>query len=145
VQAEASGKPKGLGENLGFFPFPAVDGGKGTTTDAFGGGGGFAIGKDAPDEAVDFLKNLLSIDNQRKAAATGAIIPVVKGAEDALTDPNAKTVAQTLAAASGFQLYLDQAYAPEVGQEVNETVAQLLAGKMSPEKVTQAITDVAQR
>jgi raffinose/stachyose/melibiose transport system substrate-binding protein len=145
VQAEASGKPKGLGENLGFFPFPAVDGGKGTTTDAFGGGGGFAIGKDAPDEAVDFLKNLLSIDNQRKAAATGAIIPVVKGAEDALTDPNAKTVAQTLAAASGFQLYLDQAYPPEVGQEVNETVAQLLAGKMSPEKVTQAITDVAQR
>ncbi|MCW6010116.1 ABC transporter substrate-binding protein, partial [Micromonospora sp. CPCC 205371] len=130
---------------LAFSPPPAGGGGGGGPPAACGGGGGFAIGKDAPDEAVDFLENLLSIDNQRKAAATGAIIPVVKGAEDALTDPNAKIVAQTLASASGFQLYLDQAYPPEVGQEVNETVAQLMAGKMSPEKVTQAITDVAQR
>jgi raffinose/stachyose/melibiose transport system substrate-binding protein len=145
TQKEASGKPQGIGEDLGFFPFPAVDGGKGTASDAFGGGGGFAIGKDAPDEAVDFLKFLVSIDNQRKAAATGAIIPIVKGAEDGLKDPNAKIVAETLGASTGFQLYLDQAYAPEVGQEVNEAVAQLMAGKMAPDKVTKTITETAQR
>lgn len=145
VQAETSGKAGGLGENLGFFPFPAVDGGQGAVGDAFGGGGGFAVGKDAPDQTVDFLKFLVSADNQRKAAATGAIIPIVKGAEDGLKDPNAQIVAQTLGSATGFQLYLDQAYPPEVGQEVNETVAQLMAGKMSPDQVAKAITETAQR
>lgn len=34
VQADAG---KGLGDDLGFFPFPAVDGGKGTITEVFGG------------------------------------------------------------------------------------------------------------
>ncbi|GFJ94538.1 extracellular solute-binding protein [Phytohabitans rumicis] len=143
VQKEASGK--GLGADLGFFPFPAVDGGKGSASDAFGGGGGFAVGKDAPKETVDFLKFLVSVDSQKKEAATNAIVPVVKGAEEALTDANQKVVAQTLASATGFQLYLDQAYAPEVGQEVNEQVAQLMAGKRSPEQVTKAITETAQR
>ena len=41
---------------LGWFPFPSVDGGAGQPTDAFGGADGFAVGKDAPPEAVDFLK-----------------------------------------------------------------------------------------
>ena len=40
---------------LGWFPFPSVEGGAGAATDAFGGGDGFAVGKDAPPEAVDFL------------------------------------------------------------------------------------------
>ena len=32
---------KGLGDDLGFFPFPAVEGGKGAITEVFGGGGGY--------------------------------------------------------------------------------------------------------
>ena len=42
--------------NLGWFPFPSVSGGTGEATDGFGGGNGFAVGKDAPPEAVEFLQ-----------------------------------------------------------------------------------------
>jgi raffinose/stachyose/melibiose transport system substrate-binding protein len=142
TQKEWSSNKKGLGDKLGFFTFPAVDGGKGQPTDAFGGGNGFAIGKDAPEKTFDYMKNLMTVENQRVLAATGAITPTVKGAEDALTDPNLKAVAAAVASATGFQLYLDQAWPPAVGTQVNDSVAALVAGKATPEQVSQQITSV---
>jgi raffinose/stachyose/melibiose transport system substrate-binding protein len=41
------------------------------------------------------------------------------------------------------QLYLDQAYAPAVGQAVNDAVQQLFAGKASAEQVSKKIADAA--
>ncbi|HEY9524712.1 MAG TPA: ABC transporter substrate-binding protein, partial [Thermopolyspora sp.] len=117
--------------------------GQGSAADAFGGGGGFAVGKNAPPATMDFLKYISSVDVQKAAVATGSIQPVVKGAETALTDENLKTVSKTLSDASGFQLYLDQAYPPAVGQEVNDSVAALIAGSKAPEQVAQDITTTA--
>ncbi|TDB75875.1 extracellular solute-binding protein [Micromonospora sp. KC723] len=143
VQASSSTSKKGIGDKLGFFPFPAVDGGKGSASDAFGGGNGFAVGKDAPASTVDFLKFLLTADNQRRAAKTGAVLPTVKDAADAISDPNQKIVAENLAKASGFQLYLDQAYPPAVGQQINDSVAELIAGTKTPAQIVKDITQVA--
>jgi raffinose/stachyose/melibiose transport system substrate-binding protein len=145
VQKDSSAGKKGLGDRLGFFAFPAVDGGKGQGTDVFGGGGGFAVGKDAPPEAVEFLKFVAQPDNARIEARTAGTLPVVAAAQDAVTDPNLRLVADTLAKSTGFQLYLDQAYAPAVGQQVNDSVAELLAGRTSPEKVVEAITTAAKQ
>lgn len=94
-------------------------------------------------ETVQFLKFLLEVANQRRAAETGGVLPVTKGAEDAIKDPNLAAVHKALAEATGFQLYLDQAYPPAVGQQVNDSVAQLIAGSASPQQVTEAITTVA--
>ncbi|WP_229402344.1 extracellular solute-binding protein [Micromonospora okii] len=143
VQASSSTGKKGLGDKLGFFVFPAVDGGKGSASDAFGGGNGFAVGKDAPAATVDFLRSLLSVDNQRRAAKTGLVLPTVREAVDGIADPNNKIVAQTLAGATGFQLYLDQAYPPAVGQQVNDSVAELFAGNKTPAQIVKDITTVA--
>lgn len=132
---------KGLGNDLGFFPFPTVEGGQGAATEAFGGGGGFAVRKGAPDAALDFLK-FLSVTNQSKLVQAN-ILPVVKGAEASIPDPNQKAVATTLAGATGFQLFLDQAFPPAVGQEVNDSTADLIAGKKSPEQVAESVTKVA--
>ncbi|GII24492.1 extracellular solute-binding protein [Planosporangium mesophilum] len=145
VQNDTSTNKKGIGDKLGFFPFPAVEGGKGAVTEAFGGGNGFAVGRNAPPATIEFLKFLVQVDNQRKAAATGAVVPVVKGAEDAIKDPNIAAVQKTLAAATGFQLFLDQAYPPAVGQQVNDSVAELIAGKASPQQVVRAVTDAAHK
>ena len=145
TQRDNSAGKKGLGDRLGFFAFPAVDGGKGQIGDAFGGGGGFAVGKDAPPEALEFLKFIAQPDNARIEAKTAGVLPVVKAAGDAVTDPNLKTVADTLSRSTGFQLYLDQAYAPAVGQQVNDSVAELLAGKSSPEQLVQAVTTAAKQ
>ncbi len=53
-------------------------------------------------------------------------------------------VVDVLAKATGFQLYLDQAYPPAVGAQVNDSVAELIAGTKSPEEVVKAITETAQ-
>ncbi|MHC5903717.1 extracellular solute-binding protein [Streptomyces sp. S6] len=140
VEADAG---KGIGADLGFFPFPAVEGGKGAITEVFGGGGGHALRKGAPQAAVDFLKFFASeVTDIELVSKTGAL-PVVPAAESALKDPNLKAVQAQLKAATGFQLYLDQAYAPAVGQQVNDSVAGLIAGSKSPQQVTQAITKTA--
>ncbi|WP_327109315.1 extracellular solute-binding protein [Nonomuraea glycinis] len=134
---------KGLGDDLGFFPFPAVEGGKGTITEAFGGGGGMAVGADAPAEAIELLKFLTETGNHTKAVEKNAVLPVLKGEESAVKDPNLKVVADSLANATGFQLYLDQAYPPAVGAEVNDSVAELFAGAKTPDQVAADITEVA--
>jgi raffinose/stachyose/melibiose transport system substrate-binding protein len=142
VEKEWSTNKQGLGDNLGFFPFPGVDGGKGQPTDVFGGGNGFAIGKDAPDQTFKFLEYLMGVDNQRILAETGAIVPTVKGAEDKLSDPNLKAVSEAVRNATGFQLYLDQAWPPAVGTQVNDSVAALVAGQSSPDQVAKDINSV---
>ncbi|WP_327351598.1 extracellular solute-binding protein [Streptomyces sp. NBC_01304] len=134
---------KGLGDDLGFFPFPAVEGGKGKQTDVFGGGGGYAVRKGGPREAVEFLKFFVSAATNRTLVKEGGMIPVNKDAQDALTDPNIKAVSDLLNATTAFQLYLDQAYPPAVGQEINDSVAALIAGSKSPKDVASSITQVA--
>ena len=52
--------------DLGWFPFPTVDGGAGQPSEQFGGGDGFAIGKDAPPEAVDFVKFLVTLRRRQQ-------------------------------------------------------------------------------
>jgi raffinose/stachyose/melibiose transport system substrate-binding protein len=141
VQEDASGNE--LGDDLGWFPFPTVEGGPGAVTDVFGGGNGFAVSKDAPPEALDFLTFFMNEQNEREQVTSGASMPVVKGAESALEDPNRKMVAEALNNSAGFQLYLDQAFPPAVGQEVNDSVASLIAGKKSAQEVTQSVTKVA--
>jgi raffinose/stachyose/melibiose transport system substrate-binding protein len=134
---------QGIGDKLGYFQFPAVDGGKGSIDDAFGGANGMALGKDAPPQALEFLKFLLNADQQRKGAETDSLLPVTKGAEDALKDTNLKAMHATIAKAPKYQLYLDQAYPPAVGTQVNDSVAELVAKKATPEKVAQDIAKVA--
>ena len=134
---------KGLGDDLGWFPFPPVEGGAGQEGEQFGGGDGFAIGKDAPPEAVDFVKYLVSSPVADKGGASGTILPVAKGTESSVTDPNMKAVLDARGQASFVQLYLDQAYAPAVGQAVNDAVQELFAGKASPEEVSKQIADAA--
>ena len=63
---------------LGWAPFPSVEGGSGAGTDVFGGGNGFAVGKDAPPEAVEFLHFLTNEQNQETWAKNSGL-PVNPG------------------------------------------------------------------
>jgi raffinose/stachyose/melibiose transport system substrate-binding protein len=130
-------------KNLGMFSFPAVEGGKGEGTDAMGGGNGFAIGKNASPEAIDFVKYLTSLDNQKAIAADGTGIPVVKGASDSIKDPNMKLVQAGFASAKYFQLYYDQFLPSAVAGAINDETAKLYAGTSTPEQVCAAIQAAA--
>lgn len=142
IEAAYSTDKKGIGDRLGFFPFPALEGGKGSPTEVLGGANGFAVGKNAPPETLEFVKFLLSPESQRKVAG-GGVMPVTAGAEDALEDPNMKQVHAALKSATAFQLYLDQAYPPAIGQQVNDSVAELVARSATPLAVAQAIAKTA--
>ena len=131
--------------DLQWFPFPAVDGGAGKPTDGFGGGNGFAVGKDAPPEAIEFLKYISDkAQADRWGALNTGVLPVTVGSESSVTDPNLTSVLEARAEADFVQLYLDQATNPDLGAAINDAVATLFAGTGTPEQVTQAITDAAQ-
>lgn len=141
AQAQYSQNGEGIGEDLGFFPFPAVEGGAGDPTDAFGGGNGFAVGKNAPDEAVDFVKFLTTPENN--AGTSFFAVPVVKGTEDAITDPVLQQIVEVRNNAHYFQMYYDQFLPPAVGGVVNDSVGLIFAGTASPEEAAQMIEDSA--
>jgi len=127
---------------IGWFPFPAVEGGAGNPGDVLGGGDGFAVGKNAPDEAIDFLKFLTSESSQETGAAI-FILPTVAGAEDAIADPLLATILQARNDAPYLQLYYDQFLPPAVGTAVNDAVEALFAGLATPEEVASQIEDSA--
>jgi raffinose/stachyose/melibiose transport system substrate-binding protein len=135
---------EGLGDKLGWFPFPAVDGGDGDPTDGFGGGNGFAVGADAPPEAIEFLEYATSMDvANRWGESNSGILPVTIGSEDSVTDPVLQDILAARAEASYVQLYLDQAYSPDLGAAINDAVELLYAGQASPDDVAQTIADAA--
>jgi raffinose/stachyose/melibiose transport system substrate-binding protein len=140
----AAGVPEGeLPFELGWFQFPMVEGGAGAATDAFGGGDGFAVGKDAPPEAVDFLEFITNVDNAMVWGTSGSGLPVTTGSDASITDPNMQMVLTGIQQASFVQLYLDQYFTPEVGAAVNDAVQTLFAGTATSEEVASAITAVA--
>ncbi|MGH9213268.1 MAG: extracellular solute-binding protein [Acidimicrobiales bacterium] len=135
---------QGLGEALGWFPFPEVEGGDGVTTEVFGGANGFAVGRDAPPEAVEFLEYVTSLDVANRWGETNSgILPVTLGSEGSITDPYLQDVIAARGEASYVQAYLDQAYDPELGLFINDAIEQLYAGQASAEEVAQMITDEA--
>lgn len=142
--AANSADKKGMGDNLGWFPFPGVTGGAGAATDGFGGGNGFAVGKDAPPETVDFLHFLVSKDaaNRWGALNTG-ILPTTVGTEGSVTDPQLKGVLDARAKAAFVQLYLDQATTPALGGVINDAIQTLYAGTGTPQQVSSTISDAA--
>ncbi len=134
VQRDASGT-EGIGESLGFFPFPAVEGGPGTATEFLGGGGGFAAGAEAPDEIEDFMCYLLEEENQARSVKDGNMSTVASNPEAVLPDPNheQQAVIDAMATATDTQLYLDQAYPPSIGSTINDASQGLILGELSSE------------
>ncbi len=133
-----------LNAKLGWMPFPVVEGGAGNPNDVLGGGDGFAVGANAEDEAVDFLKFLTSAENQT-ALVGGAlnIIPTVGAAEVAITDPILQTILKARNEAPYFQLYYDQFLPPVIATAVLDAVDGLFAGAISPEEAAAMIEDAA--
>lgn len=138
VQAANSADTLGV-KNLGMFNFPAVEGGVGLMTDIVGGGNGFAIGKDAPAEAIDFVKYLTNLENQKIVASTGMGIPVAKGASESIADPNMVMVADAVANSTYYQLYFDQVLPSAMGSIINDAVQKIFAGTATPEEVAAEI------
>jgi raffinose/stachyose/melibiose transport system substrate-binding protein len=149
VEIADSTSKAGLGADLGWFPFPAVTGGAGDPNDGAGGGNGIAVGKNAPAEAIDFLKFFNSKVNAQKIETPAGTPPSamglspVAGVDATVLDPLLQQVLAGRDKAKHIQLDLDQATSPALGTAINEATVALFVGASDPAKVCQAITDAA--
>lgn len=139
VEKDNSSSKLGIGDKLAAAGFPAISGGKGALTEVIGGGGGYAIGKSCPDAGVNFVKFLTNKENMITVTKTNQTLVTTKGAEIGITDPNSKMVKALVDKCTFFQLYLDQAFPPAVGNAVNDAVQTILAGTATPAQACAAI------
>ncbi|HEY0754390.1 MAG TPA: extracellular solute-binding protein [Ktedonobacteraceae bacterium] len=139
--ADASSASDKKGPEFGIFPFPVVEGGAGNPTDVLGGGGGFAVGKNAPPETIDFLKFLTNTTNATNLAKKGISAPPIKSALAAITDPIQQQIVQMVGTAPYFQLYYDQYLPPAVGQVILDQTQGIYAGTINPTAAAKAIDD----
>jgi raffinose/stachyose/melibiose transport system substrate-binding protein len=141
---------KGLGDALGWFPFPSVDGGAGDPNDGVGGGNGIAVGKNAPPAAIDFLKffnstyNAQKIETPQTAGGSDSMgmSPVV-GVDSTVLSAPLQAVLAGRDKAKHIQLYLDQATSPAMGTAINEATIALFEGASNPAATCKAISDAA--
>lgn len=144
TQAQYSESGEGIGDALAFANFPAIPEGAGNANDVLGGGDGFAVGANAPDETIDFLKYLTTVEAQIGGAEIGMIVPVVAGAEEAVSDdPIMQQILEARNGAPYFQLYYDQFLPPALAGVVNDAVEGIFAGTLSPEDAAAMVEETA--
>jgi raffinose/stachyose/melibiose transport system substrate-binding protein len=135
---------QGLGEATGWFPFPEVDGGDGDPTAQLGGGDAWAVAQQAPDEAVEFVKYLVSDEVQQGFAENDMGLPTNPTASQYVADPALANLLEVRDAAPFVQLYFDTAFGASVGGAMNDAIALAFAGQASPQDIvdaTQAAAD----
>jgi len=131
---------------LGWFPFPDIPGGKGVKGSLLGGGDGYACSWKAPQPAcAQFLAYIDSLSVQRRVGASGFGLPVRRGSESSVKDPNLKTVLKFRSSSPFIQLYLDQAYSAAIGQALNGAIAKQFAGKATAAQVVAEIAKAAKK
>jgi raffinose/stachyose/melibiose transport system substrate-binding protein len=132
---------KTVASKLGWFPFPSVAGGQGNQQAALGGGDGFSCLATAGPSCPAFLKYIDSAPVQSKWATTGNGLPVNPAAASAITDPNLKQILNYSHTVPYVQLYFDIAFPTNVGQALDNTVADFFAKKGTPQSMVSDIVN----
>ena len=130
--------------DLGWFPFPAVPGGKGDPTALMGNvSGGMSLSKNAPKEGQDFLAFLLTADQQKAYAKAFDTIPVNKDAQSVVTESYNVSSLKAYNKAAYAVDFLDTEYGQNVGNALNTAVVNLMAGKTDAAGIVKAVNDAA--
>ena len=143
---DASTDPEAARARIGFCPFPELEGGAGVPGTTMGSGNGFSVGRDAPPEAVEFLRFLTSdAEYNLLVEARFAMPPVIVGSEALITDPNALAVIELGATTPHFAQEWNQALGPMFGTVIKEQAAALTTGVTTGEAAALAIEEAALR
>ncbi|NUU49833.1 ABC transporter substrate-binding protein [Curtobacterium luteum] len=135
------GKPL---SDLGFFPFPEVSGGKGETGSMMGAVDGFSCSAKAPKKAcTDFLNYMTEKPVQEAYYKAFNAIPANKSAQTVVTEPYLKSVLEAYNKAPFVSNYLDTVYGQNVGNALNTSVVNLLAGKGSVSDIVSTVNQAA--
>ncbi len=126
--------------SLGFFPFPAVEGGAGDPSDVVGtvGDNYYHISSTCanPDEAFGVIQYLIDDESVTQRVASGRIPPVA-GVAEMLEDPVLQEVIGIVENAASVQLWYDQYLPPELGEVHKDTMQALFGLEITPEEAAQ--------
>lgn len=134
---------QGLGEDTGWFPFPAVEGGAGDPKAAIGGGDAWACSKNAPDVCVEFISYLLSDEVQTGFAQNDMGLPTNAAASGSVKDPVLADLLKARDGAPFVQLYFDTALGENISGAMNPAIVNIFAGKGTAQQVVDAMTKAA--
>jgi raffinose/stachyose/melibiose transport system substrate-binding protein len=134
---------KTLNSKIGWFPFPAVTGGAGAPTTLLGGGDGFSCTTGATAACAGFLKYIDSPAVQKKLVGANTGLPANPAAASALTDPTLRQILAYSHASPYIQNYFDIAFPTNVGQAVDNAVANFFAGQGTPATIIQTVDQAA--
>jgi raffinose/stachyose/melibiose transport system substrate-binding protein len=129
--------------DLGWFPFPSVDGGQGDPAAMMGGVDGYSCAKNAPKECPAFLNFYMQKKYQEGYAKAFQTIPASKEAQAGVTDPALKEILASYNSAPYVQVWLDTLYGQSVGNALNTGVVNMLAGKGDAAGIVKAVNDAA--
>jgi raffinose/stachyose/melibiose transport system substrate-binding protein len=131
--------------DLGWFPFPEIEGGEGEPGSVLGGIDGYSCSVDAPAECVDFLNFVATADQQTLYYKAFNTLPVNTTAQESVTEPYLISIRDAYNSAPFVSQWLDTLYGQNVGNALNVGVVDLLAGKGSPEGIIEAVADAAKK
>lgn len=125
--------------DLGWFPFPAVEGGQGDPTAMMGGIDGLSCHVDAPPECAEFLNFLLTKENQEAFAEAFVSLPASKEAQGVVTDPALQEVLAKSNEAAYVTVWLDTLFGQNVGNALNTAVVEMLAGQGDAQGIVDSV------
>ena len=130
--------------DLRWFPFPAVDGGKGDPTALMGGVDGYACSSTAPEElCVEFLNFIMTKENQEAYADAFDTIPTNMESQHVVTSEALLPQIEANNAAAYTQVWLDTSLGSNIGNALNVAVVDLLAGQGDAQGIVDAMTAAA--
>lgn len=129
--------------DLGWFPFPAVDGGEGAPGAIMGGSDGFSCSKAAPAQCSEFLNFAMQQQYQEGYATALHTLPASKDAQSVITEPTLLDVLASYNEAPFVSLWLDTLYGQNIGNALNAGVVNLLAGQGDSAAMVKSVVDAA--
>lgn len=129
--------------DLGWFPFPEVEGGKGDPTAMMGGVDGLSCFVEAPKECAEFLNFLIRKENQEKFAEAFVSLPASKEAQGVVTDPALQEVLAAADNAAYVSVWLDTLLGQNVGNALNSAVVEMLAGQGDAASIVDSVNAAA--
>jgi raffinose/stachyose/melibiose transport system substrate-binding protein len=132
-------------KDLGYFPFPNIDGGNGKPDSIMGGVDGYSCSQSAPPECVKFLDYLATTKVQEAYYKGFNAPPVNPDAQKVVSEPYLKDVLAAYNKAPYVSQWLDTLLGQNVGNALNVGVVNMLAGKGSPKGIVDATNEAAKK
>jgi raffinose/stachyose/melibiose transport system substrate-binding protein len=143
VMAALASNKKALTSELGWFPFPTVSGGAGAATTLLGGGDGFSCTTGATAACADVLRYIDTVPVQKKLVTANTGLPANPAAASALTDSTLRQILAYSQKSPYIQNYFDIAFPTNVGQAIDNAVANFFAGQGTPATIIQTVDQAA--